>query len=56
MSTASKMSSYTYVEIYKEFSNINKIINSTYHITGYFPLFQIFPNGKPLALAEIFPI
>ena len=23
---------------------------------GYFPEVQIFPNGKPLALAEFFPI
>ena len=27
-----------------------------YHIEGYFPKVQIFPNGEPLALAEIFPI
>ena len=27
-----------------------------YCITGYFPQVQIFPNGEPLALAEIFPI
>ena len=27
-----------------------------YRIEGYFPEVQIFPNGEPLALAEIFPI
>ena len=27
-----------------------------YRITGYFPEVQIFLNGEPLALVEIFPI
>ena len=34
MSIASKMSSYTYAEIHKEFNKTNKIINSTYHTMG----------------------
>ena len=31
-------------------------IELLYRIEGYFPEVQIFLNGEPLALAEIFPI